>query len=109
MERPIQIGDFVRLQIDDKYRDYQIKQITDDHKILLSMVYPNETDIIVTITFDKNDNSWKFTDVKENQKLTFILKEEYNQLIEYENKLLELPPEIITIIALELPNNDLTK
>ena len=100
MARTIQVGDFVRLQIDDQYGDYQIKKLTNNHEILMSMVYPNETDIIVSMTFDKNDNSWKFTDVKENQKLTFILKEEYSQLIEYESKLLELPPEIITIIAL---------
>ena len=87
MTRPIQIEDFVRLQIGDQYGDYLIKEIIGNHEILVSMVYPSNCNTIVTIVFDSNDKTWKFVDVKVDQKLTFILKEEYNQIIEYENKL----------------------
>ena len=35
MERPIQVGDLVRLQIDDQYSDYKIKEMIDNHDILV--------------------------------------------------------------------------
>ena len=95
----VQINDFVRLQISDVYGDYQIKEISDNHDILVSMIYPQENDKRVIIRYDSSDNQWKFIDIKVMQHLTFIKNEDYI----HPKTLLDSPPDVVREIAIRLP------
>ena len=104
MPRKIQVGDFIRLQLTDQYGDYLVQEISSNEiKVLLR--YPKTSDIVVTIKHD--GKKWDFVEVTQPHTITFINSEAYTELTSLESRLLSLPPENITQIAMSLPINDL--
>ena len=69
--RPVRINDFVNLQLNDQYGKYQIKEITNNHDIIVSMMYPKENTKTVIVRFDINDQIWKFVDLSIDHNVTF--------------------------------------
>ena len=73
MERPIQIDDFVKLKLGDQTGEYQIKEIADNHDIIVSMILPKKNDKEIIIRYNNIDNKWKFIDIAIDHDVVFSL------------------------------------
>ena len=101
MSRLIEIGDFVLVSLDDTGIYYQIRRINTDG-IFISPI--NEPSDVSQLIYDSDNQKWIVSGPKEtpDYNLDFLSRDEYNNLINLESQLLNIAPEILTQIALNL-------
>ena len=94
MSREIKIGDFVRLRLDDEFKDYRIQNVS-TNEIQVSS-YPDVSDQIFLIHYDNDE--WKFDKISEHT-IEFIPEDKYDS---EETGLMDLPDETLLQILLNL-------